>query len=153
MNDWDDTALVPGTMEPARQGRAYLVVVRGSNVGEIYLVAGPELVIGRATGADLRLNDEGVSRFHCKLRHQPEGIVVEDLDSRNGTFCNGVRIVPGMPPLAEGDRLQIGTTSVLRFTYEETVESATPPEDQSTRDSLTNTYTRRYFVDRLQTEV
>jgi diguanylate cyclase (GGDEF)-like protein len=160
VNEFDDTtALVnPDSVEAsAVRGRAYLVVVRGSNVGEIYEVVGPETVIGRTSGVDIRLNDEGVSRFHCKLRHDPTGVVVEDLASRNGTFCNGERVVPGMQPLVEGDRLQVGTTSVLRFTYEEkTIEPATAHtiDDQtSSRDELTGTYSRRFFIDQLETEV
>ncbi len=156
-NDWDDTvAALPVPLDAAAgRGRAYLVVVRGSNVGEIYPVLAPDMVIGRAPGADLRLNDEGVSRFHCRLRHEGAGIVIEDLASRNGTFCNGDRVKAGMRALIEGDRLQIGTTSVLRFTYEETVDAvAPPPEAQAgVRDPLTGTFSGRYFVDRLQGEV
>ena len=156
-NDWDDTVSIPGTLDEApTQGRAYLVVVRGSNVGEMYPVTLPEMVIGRAAGANLRLNDEGVSRFHCRLRQDASGIVVEDLASRNGTFCNSERLVPGMRTLAEGDRLQVGTTSVLRFTYEESMETTSVPrvDDQSGgRDPLTGMFSGRTFVDRLQAEV
>jgi len=157
-NNWDDTvAALPGEIESElRQGRAYLVVVRGSHVGEIYPVLQTDMVIGRGVGADLRLDDDGVSRFHCKLRRTDDGIVIEDLASRNGTYCNGTRVVPGAPVLAEGDRLQIGTTIVLRFTYEEADDSEAPPEPDSqveVTDPLTGTHSRRYFVDLLQNEV
>ena len=154
--EWDDTALAIGPAAGEETGRhAFLVVIRGSNVGEIYPIAGPDMVIGRVTGADLRLEDEGVSRFHCKLRYQGGGIVIEDLNSRNGTFCNGKRITPTEPrQLAEGDRLQIGTHTILRFTFEEnSVHTTADHEAQGTHDSLTGMYSRRYFVDRLEGEL
>lgn len=155
-NEWDDTHLAAAPIaveQESGQGRAYLVVVRGNNAGEIYPVVEPDMVIGRASGADLRLNDEGLSRFHCKVRHEPNGFVVEDLGSRNGTYCNGGRVMPGIRPLVEGDRLQIGTNTVLRFTFEEAVEPTPLPADEGVRDALTGTYSRRYFVDRLQREL
>lgn len=155
MSDWDDTAAaMPETIgKAARSRRAYLIVVRGNNA-ETHPIVGPDMVIGRASGSDLCLDDEGVSRFHCRLRQEANGIVIEDLGSRNGTFCNGERIVSGMRVLAEGDRLQIGTTCVLRFTYVEAALPVTsPPDEQAMRDQLTGTYNRRHFMDRLEREV
>jgi diguanylate cyclase (GGDEF)-like protein len=156
-NLWDDTVASPLVSEPeARPGRAYLVIVRGANVGQVHPVLAPEMVIGRAAGTDVRLDDVNVSRFHCKFRHDGNGgVVIEDLASRNGTFCNGERVAPGMRPLVEGDRIQIGTTTVLRFTFEETVEAVmTPsPEEIPVRDALTGAYSGRYFVEQLKTDV
>jgi len=156
VDDWDDTvAALPsaiGIDTAPRQG--HLIVIRGNNIGETHPVPGPTMVIGRASGADLRLDDEGVSRFHCRLRHDGDEIFVEDLGSRNGTYCNGERIVSGKRQLAEGDRLQIGTTCVLRFTYLEVDMTPTPiPEEHGMLDPLTGAYSRRHFVDRLEREV
>src|SRR5688572_29685302 len=99
----------------------------------MYPVKAPFMVIGRGAGADLRVDDEGVSRFHAKLIEQPLGVTIEDLGSRNGTYCNGERVGPGTRILEEGDRLQIGTTFVLRFTYLEGDSNQTshPSLDQS----------------------
>jgi diguanylate cyclase (GGDEF)-like protein len=154
-DDWDDTvAALPGDLETdPGPSQAYLVVVRGNNVGTSYAVTGPTMVVGRAAGSDLRLNDDGVSRFHCKLHHHPNGIVVEDLGSRNGTYCNGERLLPGLRPLVEGDRLQIGTGSVLRFTYVEAAETSPVPLQSDSPDELTGAIGRRMFMDRLETEV
>jgi diguanylate cyclase (GGDEF)-like protein len=112
------------------------------------------MVIGRAAGTDLRVNDDGVSRFHCKLHRNANGIVVEDLHSRNGTFCNGERVLPGARPLKEGDRLQIGTTFVLRFTYEPGDDRISSPVLQGeTTDKITGAHSRRHFVDVLDREL
>jgi diguanylate cyclase (GGDEF)-like protein len=155
-DDWDETALVlPGDLDTAQgAAQAYLVVIRGKNIGESFPVIGPTMVIGRGSGADLRLNDEGVSRFHCKLHQQQNAVLVEDLGSRNGTYCNGERILPGLRTLVEGDRLQIGTAMVLRFTYVETTGMAPviePPSEP--HDVVTGTLSRRQFMEVLETEI
>jgi diguanylate cyclase (GGDEF)-like protein len=154
-HDWSDTVTAaPGWLEQDDASQAYLVVVRGRSVGKTYPVTGPEMVIGRAAGVDLQIDDEGVSRFHCKLRQDGNQVFVEDLGSRNGTYCNGERVVPGMRPLMEGDRLQIGASSVLRFTYVEGAAAAVPEgEDAANRDPLTGVFSRRYFMDRLDHEI
>jgi two-component system, cell cycle response regulator len=154
-SDLDETVSALPEVDSVEPSQAYLVVVRGNNVGETFPVTGPVMVIGRGVGADLRLNDDGVSRFHCKLRQSGQGLTVEDLGSRNGTFCNGEPVVPGMRALAEGDRLQVGTNLVLRLTYVESTSAqaarlAAPGE---LRDATTGLYGRRYFMDRLETEV
>lgn len=156
VDDWDTTvaSLHNEIDEVELPRRAYLVMVRGNNIGETFPIIGAELVIGRAAGADLRLNDEGVSRFHCRIRAEGSEILVEDLSSRNGTFINGERIAQGARSLAEGDRLQIGTTSVLRFTYADVADRTTPtPVEEGMHDSLTGTFTRRYFVECIDREV
>jgi two-component system, cell cycle response regulator len=157
VSDWEDTAVaVPESLREATTKQACLVVVCGSRIGETHLITASEVVIGRATGADLRIDDEGVSRFHCRLRQTPDGVIVEDLSSRNGTFCNGERVTPHMRPLVDGDRLQIGTTSVLRFTYAETTipfQSVDFEDQGSVRDTSTGLFSRRYFLDKLNTEV
>lgn len=155
MKDLDETVSALGRVATdAGPSKAYVVVVRGSNAGEIFPVKGPFMVIGRGAGADLRVNDEGVSRFHAKLIEQPLGFVVEDLGSRNGTYCNGDRVAPGMRPLKEGDRLQIGTTFVLRFTFLEgdSLQTSTPSMNQS-NDPVTGSYSRRYFMEQLEKDV
>ena len=67
--------------------------------------------IGRATDADLRLEDPGASRNHCEivLGHPT---LVRDLNSTNGTYVNGRRIVE--EPIEDGGVIRIGATS---FTF------------------------------------
>ncbi len=55
----------------------------------------------------------GVSRQHARLCRYPEGWLVEDLHSTNGTYVNDVRVAPGAPaPLRHGDRLRFGQLTV-----------------------------------------
>lgn len=48
--------------------------------------------VGRAGDNTVVLESPEVSRHHLKLTKLPEGFLVEDLGSRNGTFCNGTRV-------------------------------------------------------------
>ena len=49
------------------QNAAYLVVMAGSNVGEMYKLDKVKLVIGRGDKADLHLIDDGISRDHARI--------------------------------------------------------------------------------------
>ena len=62
--------------------------------------------IGRSTGAELILDAALVSRLHCRLEASSETLEVVDLESTNGTFVNGTRIVRAH--LIPGDRLKVG---------------------------------------------
>ncbi len=53
---------------------------------------GNSMVIGRDPHADVRLDFPMVSWRHARLTRESEGILVEDLNSRNGTFVGGVRV-------------------------------------------------------------
>lgn len=67
-----------------------------------------EYAIGRAEENTVRLTDRNISRKHLVLRRSnEEGWIVEDLDSYNGCFVNGMR-VSGTHPLYHGDLLQLG---------------------------------------------
>jgi EAL domain-containing protein (putative c-di-GMP-specific phosphodiesterase class I) len=63
--------------------------------------------IGRGNDVDIRLPNATVSTRHALIHPQGDGLAVEDLDSRNGTFVNGRRIA-GNVPIVEGDMLQFG---------------------------------------------
>ncbi len=107
---------------------ALLLITAGPDEGSSHQLV-DELTVGRSLRADIVLNDEAASREHARLR--PEGItvVIEDLDSSNGTWVNGERIEIATR-LEEGDVVQIGdTTMSLQFgTGEGPTETMTPSE-------------------------
>lgn len=71
------------------------------------------LFIGRAQHCDLMLGDASVSREHAHILFENGRIVVRDLGSSNGTFCNDRRLAPGAPrPLNAGDVLRIGKVNL-----------------------------------------
>ncbi|MFD7645040.1 FHA domain-containing protein [Kitasatospora sp. NPDC059795] len=65
------------------------------------------LLIGRMTGAGLRLGDATVSRRHAELRFEGDTWVLYDLGSSNGTFVNDRRVAGGTA-VRPGDRLRFG---------------------------------------------
>ena len=73
------------------------------------------VVVGTASTADIKIDDEAVSRVHCALEPREDGLWVFDLDSRNGTYVNDVRVSGAR--VAPIDRIRVGQT-VLRVDYE-----------------------------------
>ncbi len=157
MSDWDETTNIADPAAPpprkAADERAYIIVLAGQNVGEMYKVSSEQITLGRGGGADVRLVDEGISRFHCRIALDGEDLWVEDLQSRNGTFLNGERITRSK--LGDGDKIQLGRTTVLKFSFHDQLEESFQRRmfDSALRDGLTRAYNKRYFQDRLQGEM
>ena len=78
-----------------------------------YLVAAPEIVIGRGGGADLLLPSLHVSRRHAKLVCEAGTYAIQDLESSYGTFVNGERIARSV--LRHGDRIIFGKGDEFHF--------------------------------------
>ena len=73
------------------------------------------LRIGRANDNDIVLTDLGVSRHHAELRNVGDGrFVIVDLDSSNGTFLNGARVI-FTSPVTEQDIIGIGPATFRLF--------------------------------------
>jgi hypothetical protein len=84
-----------------------LIVREGPSAGHRVEVAG-ETVLGRAD-SDFLQHDTEVSRRHVAVRAGPEGLVIEDLGSSNGTLVNDRRI-SSPTPLRSGDVVTLGQT-------------------------------------------
>jgi len=94
---------------------ARLVVERAPahEPGMIYDLDG-EVVLGRGDRAEIRLEDPFASSRHARIYKQGSVMVVEDLDSTNGTYLNE-ELLESPRPLHPGDRLRIGESE---FAYE-----------------------------------
>lgn len=91
---------------PAGEGGALLHVARGPNAGSTYAVGATPLAVGRHPESDVFLDDITVSRRHAVFEARPDGVVVRDAGSLNGTYVNRDRIEERL--LADGDEIQIG---------------------------------------------
>jgi diguanylate cyclase (GGDEF)-like protein len=136
-----------------KRDRAYLVVLAGASVGEMYKVDGDKTIIGRGQKAQVRLLDDGISREHAAIERDGGKNVLVDLGSTNGTFCNGERIK--RHDLVDGDKISVGASTIFKFTYQDQVDERYQKRlfESALRDGLTATFNRRYFVDRLNTEM
>lgn len=97
--------------------RLTLRVVQGADRGRIYADLKTPISIGREEGNTIQLNDERISRFHCKIQEDNEHLVLTDLESTNGTRVNGqdcqLRI------LKFGDIIAVGRSLLLFGTSEQ----------------------------------
>jgi diguanylate cyclase (GGDEF)-like protein len=109
-------------------------------------------VVGRAREADIRIQDDGISRLHARVEMGPDEAVIEDLGSTNGSFVNGQRIE--RCELHDGDKIQFGGATILKFTFQDEIEEAFQRRmfESASRDGLTGLYNRRFLLARLQSE-
>jgi len=115
-----------------RLRRLLLVVTAGPDAGqELTLLPGAQ-VLGRGAEADLRLEDPAVSRRHCELVVDAEGVRLSDLASRGGPRANG--LVVDAVRLEPGARIEVGE-SVLELTPVET-ELPAPAHDADEYEGL-----------------
>ena len=141
--------------EPPVPSEWALVVYAGANLGRVFPLLLGENIIGRSPQAGITLLDEEVSRLHSCVRmvlpetgsHQ---IFLEDLQSTNGTFLNGMPVESPLP-LTAGDRISIGN-HILKLVAMDSLERAFHETllDQSTKDPLTGLGNRGATLAELQ---
>jgi S1-C subfamily serine protease len=106
---------------------------KANQVEEIPLQGFREVLIGREANANVRFDadrEDLVSRNHARIVRDPadpNGFLLMDLDSRNGTFINRQRIY-GASRLQHGDRVQLGPSGP-EFSF----ELDPPPAVRATR--------------------
>jgi diguanylate cyclase (GGDEF)-like protein len=149
----ESTALMELPSRPRSEApeHACLVLISGPEIGRRVPLSEADLVIGRATEADLLIDSDGVSRIHAVLTRRPQGFVLRDQDSTNGTFVNDQPIRERM--LSDGDHIRIGLAT-LKFLTSDNVEAQYHEEIYRlmTLDGLTQIYNRRHFEETLERE-
>jgi pSer/pThr/pTyr-binding forkhead associated (FHA) protein len=89
------------------------------------------LVIGREDTCDIVVPSRQVSRVHAGLTQTGEGIELVDLESKNGTHCNG-KLIEGPVVLQDGDVIQIALAQQFLFISSD----ATMPLDSEQMESV-----------------
>lgn len=133
--------------------KACFVVLSGQDIGKNFEINKKKFFIGRNPKCDIHVNDEEVSRKHARVEITPTGINIHDLGSTNGTLVNGMKVKKHT--LQDGDRVQIGTFTILKFNYLDALENTFNEElyNNANRDFLTGVYNKKYFLDRLGIEL
>jgi pSer/pThr/pTyr-binding forkhead associated (FHA) protein len=87
-----------------------LVITSGPKEGLEIELPSEQLAIGRSSESGLVIRDDYTSTHHARLMLWNDGWVVQDLDSTNGTFLDGVRVT--LPtPVPPNTPVSIGTTT------------------------------------------
>lgn len=151
----DKTLVVDARPQGAGRTKALLTVLSGLEAGRIVPIpeSGP-LALGRGEEAGLRFDDASVSSVHANVALVLGDVVFSDNRSTNGSFVNDARVT-GTVQLRDGDRIQLGSRTFLRFARvdAEEEEALRRVYDAALRDGLTGLYNRRHLEERLSAEI
>jgi len=96
-----------------------LLAVAGPLKDSTISLSSREVPVGRDPSNLLSISDPSLSRRHCAFRREEDSYEIRDLESRNGTFVNGVAVKESR--LCHGDQISVGD-SVFVFLLKEEVE-------------------------------
>ncbi|MGM0577005.1 MAG: sigma 54-interacting transcriptional regulator [Myxococcota bacterium] len=97
-----------------------LVLERDDGRVAEYIFDQPEVALGAMDDNDVVMDDETVSRYHCRIRQENDAYLIQDLGSTNGTFVNRVRIREAF--LKPGCTVTLGKSDVGFQSLDERVE-------------------------------
>ncbi len=146
-------APVRRSVEPGMEGEACLVVIYGQELGKKYRLGQHSLIIGRSSKSHIHIDEESVSRNHCRLkRDSNKSVAIRDLGSTNGTYVNDVQAEEVV--LQDGDLIKVGRT-IFKFLSGGNIENAYHEEIYRlmTIDGLTQVFNKRYFLESLEREL
>jgi pSer/pThr/pTyr-binding forkhead associated (FHA) protein len=115
---------------------AFMIIQTGKHKGRKVLFP-PEgtLLIGRDPECHLRLASTDVSRKHCEVSKTPNGVVVKELGSRNGTFIDGF-LISSSAPLNPGSVLRVGNMEFALPGKRPSTSTQPKNEDDSSDDDI-----------------
>jgi len=90
-----------------------LIAQEGSLKGRRWMI-NRTLVIGRDASCDVVIADRQVSRFHARLTPTGEGVILEDMGSKNGTYHND-HLLSAPTILQDGDVIQVSLAQKFTF--------------------------------------
>ncbi|MCE9667916.1 GGDEF domain-containing protein [Myxococcus stipitatus] len=140
----------------AQRQSAYLIVISAKSaagIGRMFKLDRSEVVMGRSSEAQFQVEDDGISRKHAKVVALGDGrFQLVDLASTNGTYLNGLKV--NAAPLYDGDKIQIGSNTVLKFSIQDELEEQYQRSiyESATRDGLTRVYNKKYFLETVRKE-
>lgn len=110
-----------------------LLAVAGPLKDTTFALSGSETPIGRDPANLISISDPSLSRRHCVLSPASDGYLVRDLDSRNGTFVNGVAVQESQ--VHHGDQISVGDSVFVVLLSE---DSETPAAQVEFEDRQTH---------------
>jgi len=114
-----------------------LKVLSGAHAGKEIAIKEEKCFVGRGESCHIRPKSESISRKHCAFVQKDGRLLVADLNSRNGTFVNDVRLEPEKAKvLRSGDRVRIGSLD-FEIAIEVGIGGAKKPEVHSVKEAVT----------------
>ncbi len=142
-------------LKPLRGGNDCIVVIYSSDsrsLGKRFVLERDLLTLGRGQENVVVLDNDSVSRRHCRIEKRNSAWYVVDLDSTNGTYVNDDQVKEYQ--LRRGDQMKVGDTifkflsgSDLEAQYHETIYNMT------IIDGLTQAHNKRYLLETLEREI
>ena len=99
----------------AERSAAVLLVLAPSGQRSRVVLEPLPFTIGRQSGNSLVLRDNRTSRNHCRILFENGGYVIEDLNSRHGTWVNGRQVARHI--LRNSDRIEFGVRDSYQLTF------------------------------------
>lgn len=131
-----------------------LTVVSGLEAGRVLSIpVSGAATFGRAPECTYRFDDESLSREHAIVMFGAGEYMIKD-SSTNGSFVNDARISQ-VTLLRDGDRIQLGSNTLLRFAYVDEQEEASLRRvyEAAILDGLTGVFNRKHLEERLSAEL
>lgn len=106
------------------------------------------VVLGRDSTCDIVIPDRQVSRYHARITPTKEGMILEDLGSKNGTHCNGTALSAPLV-LQDGDMVQIALAQKFQYL---TSDATMPLSDVAGRPGrlMVDVRSRRVWINQQQ---
>lgn len=108
-------------MKQSKEDYPLLIAQEGPLKGQRWQL-NQAIVLGREATCDVVISDRQISRFHARVSPTSEGVILEDLGSKNGTHLNGV-LISAPVVLQDGDMVSVAMAQQFMFI----VSDATTP--------------------------
>lgn len=108
---------------------ARLRMLKGPEPGRVYVLTENTVTIGRLRKNEIHIQDDEISKEHCRLVRSLNDYEIHDLNSTNGTFVNGKPVSQGGSLLTGGNKVELGSTVVLEFLPADDSQIEEPVQD------------------------
>lgn len=100
-------------MKTSSESLPVLIGQSGPLNGSRWVIRQP-MTVGRGEECEIVISDRKISRRHAQFTPSADGILLEDLKSKNGTHLNG-RSLKGPELLSDGDLIQVALAQKFTF--------------------------------------
>ncbi|MDH5493260.1 MAG: diguanylate cyclase [Myxococcales bacterium] len=140
---------------PLQKGQDCLVTIYSPDatmLGKRHVLSEQPILLGRGSENTIVLNNDSVSRRHCRIEKRGRAYYVRDLESTNGTYVNDDLVTDYQ--MRRGDQVKVGDTifkflsgSDIEAQYHETIYRMTIV------DGLTGVNNKRFLLEALEKEI